>query len=108
VVSRCGIYRNVRLVLTGESRIGYNGIHLVPELVVPEADGKNSKLKVKVNLEGRTGGNLDGLTIQSVILDPQGNPLDPEEIVEITDSESEHKGEVSLEHPVPSPMLWDT
>jgi beta-galactosidase len=102
-----GIYRNVRLVLTGESRIGYNGIHLVPELVVPEADGKNSKLKVKVNLESRTGGNLDGLTIQSVILDPQGNPLDPEEIVEITDSESEHKGEVSLEHPVPSPMLWE-
>lgn len=60
----CGIYRNVRLITTGSTRVAYSGIWIT----TPEVTDEKAVVKVETTLDGCT----EGVAVEQTVMDAKG------------------------------------
>ena len=86
-----GLYRNVRLILTGDTHVPVWGTYVT----TPEVSARSATVAVQARVEGP----LEGVLMQTVILDPSHN-----EVVSSTEIKADTLNIQELS--VPAPKLW--
>ena len=86
-----GLYRNVHLILTGETRIPVWGTYITTPEVTPE--------RAMVAVRAEIAGPLDGVTVFTEILDGAGNRI-------VASPEVQAESVVNQRVPLARPSLW--